>query len=185
MRVQDLCPLTYPMHEHEPRTDTTNTLLPEIREVFEQTGYGCLAAETTQGVVHVCHAADRDIVAFTGAPVIYQWQLLKLPTAPLIRLEIAILDRPQEPYRFESFLNVGAADQAEILARLANQDYLSLAFYGNDLTYRYTKRVRHDKQQWQYLDELAIAAEEHLRSIPEAERDFDLAKATFIRATWD
>jgi hypothetical protein len=29
-----------------------------IREVFERTGYGCLAAETNIGVIHVCHAAD-------------------------------------------------------------------------------------------------------------------------------
>jgi hypothetical protein len=29
-----------------------------IRAVFERTGYGCLAAETNVGVVHICHAAD-------------------------------------------------------------------------------------------------------------------------------
>jgi hypothetical protein len=28
----------------------------QIREVFERTGYGCLAAEANAGVVHVCHA---------------------------------------------------------------------------------------------------------------------------------
>jgi hypothetical protein len=30
----------------------------EIRQVFEGFGYGCLAAETNIGVVHICHAAD-------------------------------------------------------------------------------------------------------------------------------
>ena len=41
------------------------TELPEaICTVFERTGYGCLAAETNIGIVHVCHAADKDIEGF-------------------------------------------------------------------------------------------------------------------------
>jgi hypothetical protein len=51
----------------------------EIRQVFEGSGYGCLAAETNIGVVHVCHAADRDIEGFASKPVSYQWQLAKMP----------------------------------------------------------------------------------------------------------
>jgi len=72
--------------------------------VFERTGYGCLAAETNVGVVHVCHASDRDIEGFTGKPLLYRWELVKLPPdarirAPLIRLEVVILDDPGNPYR--------------------------------------------------------------------------------------
>ena len=66
----------------------------EIREVFERTGYGCLAAETNIGVVHVCHAAGGDIEGFADKPVLYQWQLIRMRTAPLIRLEMTILDHP-------------------------------------------------------------------------------------------
>lgn len=35
-----------------------NELPSEIQEVFEKTGYGCLAAETNIGIIHVCHASD-------------------------------------------------------------------------------------------------------------------------------
>jgi hypothetical protein len=38
----------------------TNELSPELREVFEHIGYGCLAVETDIGIVHVCHASDAD-----------------------------------------------------------------------------------------------------------------------------
>jgi hypothetical protein len=74
------CALCYnnPMREWEPRNAPTinaraegtiqchepaplPTLPREIREVFEQHGYGCLAAETNIGVVHVCHAANSNI----------------------------------------------------------------------------------------------------------------------------
>jgi hypothetical protein len=53
----------------------------EIRQVFEGLGYGCLAAETNIGVIHVCHAADSDIEGFANKPVSYQWQLTKIPAA--------------------------------------------------------------------------------------------------------
>jgi hypothetical protein len=82
----------------------------EIRKVLEKTGYGCLAAETNIDVFHVCHAADRDIEGFSDKPVLYRWQLIKMPTAPLIRLELTIFDHPFNPYRFESFLNVVQED---------------------------------------------------------------------------
>ena len=152
----------------------------EIREVFERFGYGCLAAETNIGVVHVCHAADKDIDGFADKPVLYQWQLIKMPSAPLIRLELTIPDDPFYPYRFESFLNLAQEDQAWVLAQLANQDRLYLAFYGDDLTHRFTHVVDHDEQQWQYLDELVAEATAYWEQIPPERRDFDRAKAEFL-----
>ena len=152
----------------------------EIRDVFERTGYGCLAAETGIGVVHVCHAADSDIEGFADKPVLYQWQLIKMPTAPLIRLELVIVDHPANPYKFESFLNVAQEDQARVLVQLANQDQLCLAFYGDGLKYRFTKIVSHDEQQWQYLDELVAEAIDYWTRIPPEQRNFDQAKVEFM-----
>jgi hypothetical protein len=153
----------------------------EIRGVFERTGYGCLAAEANVGVVHACHAADGDIEGFADKPVQYRWQLIEMPTAPLIRLELVILDRPGNPYRFESFLNVAQEDQARVLVQLANQDRLYLAFYGDDLNHRFTKILEHDEQQWQQLDELVEGAIAYWDQIPPERRDFDRAKAEFMR----
>jgi hypothetical protein len=44
------------------------------------------------GVVHVCHTSDRDIAGFRDKPVLSQWQLIKMPTAPLFKLTLTILD---------------------------------------------------------------------------------------------
>ena len=151
----------------------------EIREVFEESGYGCLAVETNIGVVHVCHAADSDISEFRDKAVSYQWQLIKMPTAPLIRLQVDIIDRPFHPYRFESFLNVAQEDQARVLVQLANQDKLYLAFHGDDFSHRFTKVIEHDNQQWQYLDELMSEAIDYWDRLPPEQRDFDRAKAEF------
>jgi hypothetical protein len=158
-----------------------NELSPEIRQAFEQTGYGCLAAETNVGIVHVCHAPDADITGFRGKPVVYQWQYVPLPTAPIIRLEMRVLDNPANPFRFESFLNVGDADQARCLTLLAQQEQLNLAFYGDDLHYRFTKVVPHDKRQQAQLADLAQRATDYWEALPPERRDFDRAKADFMR----
>jgi len=156
-------------------------LPPELREVFEWTGYGCLAIEANIGIVHVCHASDSDIEGFADKPVWSQWQLILMPTAPLIRLELVIPDRPDNPFNFESFLNVAEEDQARVLVQLAGQDHLFMAFYGDDLGYRYAKVIPHSEQQWQQLDELMAKATDHWNRIPPEQRDYDRAKAEFMR----
>ena len=103
-----------------------------------------------------------------------------MPTAPLIRLELTILDRPDNPYRFESFLNVAEQDQAQILDLLAGQERFYMALYGDGLRYRYTIAVPHDEQQWQQLDELVAQAKAHWTAIPPERQDFDQAKAEFM-----
>jgi hypothetical protein len=151
-----------------------------IREIFERTGYGCLATETDIGVVHICHAPDRDIDGFAGKPARAQWQLIEMPTAPLIRLTLHILDRPQDPYRFESFLNVAEEDQLQVLTRLASQEELYLAFYGDWLDHRFTGTIDHGEEQWQQLDEIVLRAQAYWDQLPPERRDYDRAKEEYI-----
>ena len=152
--------------------------------MFEQHGYGCLAVESTVGVLHLCHAPDRDIEGFRGKPALTKWQLIEMPTAPLVRLEAVIYDDPIQPYRFESFLNVGEEDQLNVLAELAGQEELHLVFFGDDLEYRFTKSLPHDEQQWQQLDGIISRALAYWEHLPPAQRDFDWAKAAFMNHTF-
>lgn len=103
-----------------------------------------------------------------------------MPTAPRIRLEFIILDRPFNPFKFESFLNIAEDDQAEVLNELPNQSELYMAFYGDDLGYRYSKVIPHDEQMWQKLDEIVLKASNYWESIPADMRDSDRAKWEFI-----
>jgi DNA-binding Lrp family transcriptional regulator len=157
-----------------------NELPPSVREVFERSGYGCLAVESRRGIVHVCHASDEDIDNFLDQPVEARWDLIEMPTAPLVRLELLVYDDPRDPFCFESFLNVAAPDQLAVLGELAGQEELYLAFYGDDLTYRYTAIVPHDEPQWQRLDEIISQAEAYWASLPREEQDFDRAKALYM-----
>jgi hypothetical protein len=163
------------------RLGRPNELPPEVKAVFEQNGYGCLAVASSIGIVHVCRAPDADIASFRDAPVSYRWQLAQMPSAPLIHLTFHLFDRPNDPYRFESFLNIAEPDQAQVLADLANQDRLYLAFYDDSLDYRFARVTAHGEQQWQRLDELTALAEAHMASIPAGQYNFDLAKAQYMR----
>ena len=156
-------------------------LPPALREAFARTGPGCVAAETNIGVVHVCHTSDQEIEGFADKPVAYQWQLALMSTAPLLRLEITIFDQPTNPFRFESFLNTSCKDDARIVEQLSTQEELYLAFHGEDFIHRFTKVVGHSEIQRDQLHRLADQADEHWNHIPEAQRDFDRAKAEFQR----
>ena len=103
-----------------------------------------------------------------------------MPTAPLIRLELVIVDNPAGPHKFESFLETARKDHARVLAQLANQDQLHLASCGDRLSYRFAKMVSHDEQQWQYLHEQVAEAIDRRIRIPPEQRDFGQAKAEFM-----
>jgi hypothetical protein len=153
----------------------------ELQAAFAHTGFGCVATETSIGVVHVCYAADEDIDGFVSKPVGYEWQGALLPTAPVLRLRAVIMDDPQNPYRLESFLQVGQEDDARLLEELTAQEQLYLAFYGEDFGHRFTKVVKHDEERREELARLVEAAYTHWHSIPEGKRDVERAKAEFQR----
>ncbi|MCB9423171.1 MAG: hypothetical protein H6667_25460 [Ardenticatenaceae bacterium] len=170
------------MIEREPRPNHTpaNELSPPLRELLAYSGYGCLAVESDNGIVHICHASDHDIAGFRGAPVQYQWQLILMPNAPLIRLLFVVLDDPTNPYQLESFLNVAEADQAQVLSDLVEQEQFSLAFYGDDLSYRYTKVFAHEPINREQLATAIAHARLYWDHIGPAQQNFDLAKMEFM-----
>ncbi len=170
------------MPERDPRPECTraNELSRPLRELLAARGYGCLAVESDNGIVHICHASDHDIAGFRGAPVQYQWQLILMPNAPLIRLLFIVLDNPRNPYQLESFLNVAEADQAQVLSDLVEQEQFSLAFYGDDLSYRYSKVIAHEQINRQQLATAIAHARLYWDQIEREQQNFDLAKAEFM-----
>jgi hypothetical protein len=157
-------------------------LPPALQEVFEKTGEGCLAVEREdRTAAFVTHASNADIEQFRDAPVLYQWELIAMPSAPLIRYQAVILDNPDAPYRLEHFLNVGDPDQARCLSYLVHQEELSFDFYGADFEYSYSKKVDHPEGMRQRLEQLVRKAIQLYGKIPTEARDFDSAKAEFQR----
>jgi hypothetical protein len=153
----------------------------EMQKVFEKMGYGCFAAEREDMVAFITHAPNQDIESFRNAPVLYHWELIKMPTAPLIRFRATIFDDPDFPYLLEHFLNVADPDQARCLSRLVRQEEIAFDFFKEDYEYAYSKHLPHPEKMRRDLHELVRQAVEHWGKIPKEQRDFDQAKAEFQR----
>ena len=67
------------------------------------------------------------------------------------------------------------------LGSLDVQDQLYLAFHGDDFIHRFTKAIEHEDRQRQQLDELVCEPTDYWARIPAEQRDFDPAKAAFMR----
>jgi hypothetical protein len=158
-------------------------LSPELQAVFQWQGYGCLAVERAdRTVAFVTHVSDADLPRFHQFPVLWRWEFIPMPTAPLIRFSAAILDNPANPYRLEHFLNVDDPEQARCLSRLVQQAELSFDFYGEEYEYAYSKKIAHQEKMRRRLTQIVRQAIEIYGTIPATQRDFDAAKAAFQRA---
>jgi len=153
----------------------------EMRAVFANLGAGCFAARHGDTIAFVTHASEADIESFHGTQVLYGWELYQLPSAPVIRLRLLILDDPDHPFLVETFLNVGDEEQREYLESLASQRMLPFDFFGEDFTYRYTKELNHPSRMRRNLAALIRQAAHYWDTLPASERDFDRAKAEFQR----
>ena len=154
----------------------------EMQAVFDKMGYGCFAAERDDdSVAFLTHVAPADLLSLRYAPVVYDWQMIPMPTAPLIRFTSAVLDDPNHPYRLEHFLNVEDVAQSRCLARLAAQKELVLDFYGVENEYAFSKRFAHPDAMRARLAILVQQAIAYDSTIPAHRRDFDQAKAAFQR----
>jgi hypothetical protein len=157
-------------------------LPPEMQAVFEKSGVGCFAAERAdESVSFVTHVAPTDLQSLRHAPVIYDWQIFTMPTAPLIRFAAAFLDDVYHPYRLEHFLNIGDPDQARCLSRLIEQSALHFDFYDAEYEFTFSKPVVHPAFRRAKLATLIREAVNHYGTIPPQQRDFDHAKALFQR----
>jgi hypothetical protein len=72
-----------------------------------------------------------------------------------------VYNTPVQPYQFEAFYDVALEKHVQMLAQLAHQEHLYLAFCGESSTYRFTQLVPHDEQQWQFLEHLVAQADKH------------------------
>lgn len=153
----------------------------EMQAVFEKNGPGCFAAEREDMVTFVTCAPDQDIQSFRSAKVLYGWELVEMPSAPIIRFRASILDDPTAPYILEHFLNVEDADQSRILSRLLEQDNLCFDFFGKEYEYHYSKYLPHPAKMREDLCYVIAWAKKHMATVPPEQRDFDRAKADFQR----
>jgi hypothetical protein len=142
----------------------------------------CIPHATDHGTLFIVKVPQADIESVRGpVPIALTHELFEFPTAPVIRMVTTIYDQPSRPLSFESFLNVGEADQRETYAALTTQETTHLLFYDERLRHHLTKEVGGlDQARMGEVLRKAVALYE---AIPEGVFNFDVAKEWVIAQT--
>jgi len=124
-------------------------------------------------------AATEDAESFRGpVPIQTQWELGRFSSGSVLRLHLVIFDRPEQPYRFETFINVGASEQLACVRQLLLQETLQIHFFDSQTEYVFTKKISNSDQSRQQLQQLIDLAMHDWEFFGDA-WDFDQAKALF------
>ena len=104
-------------------------------------------------------APDEEVESFGGEVLIQTgWELGRFGCGSVLRLRVAIFDRPGNPYRFEIFINVAAAEQLACVMGLVSQEGLPLHFFDSRTRHVLTKEIRNRVQQRRQLRQLVNLA---------------------------
>jgi len=124
-------------------------------------------------------ADDADVQSFRGSTLIQtHWDLWGFPCGSVLRLQLIIFDQPNNPYRVETFINVGSPEQLACVLGLLTQGWLWLHFFDSRTEHSLTKEIKNSRQQRQQLGELVARAVQAQQALGYA-WDFDRAKAAF------
>jgi len=158
-------------------------LTPELADFLRrQPHYACVTHATSEGTAYVIRAPAADLVTLRGTmPIGLRHELYALPSAPVIRSVLTIMDRPRAPLRLETFCNVAEPDQRADFAALADQERLLLLFYDEELRHRLAKRVPYPDRSDVPL--ILARADELRAAIPASRFNFDRAKLAVMRQT--
>src|SRR5215212_5891808 len=162
--------------------DRPNQLPPELAAFLRGHQYAALLHATDLGTALIVKAPGQEIASARGrVPIGFNHELYAHPASPVIRMVTRIYDQPASSLAFETFVNAGDPDQRADYEALSRQDELVMLFYDQAVNHALSKRV-HLRDPLQLLQVLTTA-DRLLSAIPEAQRDFDTAKAEVMDQT--
>ena len=89
-----------------------------------------------------------------------------------------LYDQPSAPYQLETFINATDTNQRSDYLNLAQQQYLPLLFYDEQVHHTLTKVINLSNEI--DVQQVVFMADYVLARIPEEHRDFELAKNSVI-----
>jgi hypothetical protein len=124
-------------------------------------------------------APDQDVASFRGRVAVQtRWELGRFACGSVLRLRLMIFDQPDNPYRFETFINVADLEQLACVLKLMTQEILQVHFFDSRTEHVFTKQVKNPRQQRRELMELVAWAVQDQKVLGKA-WDFDQAKILF------
>lgn len=153
-------------------------LPPQMIEAFRQIGYGAIPQWTNMGCSLFIHIDSKTIHDCHNALHSVKLELHEVEGFPLIRLDITVYDRPDDPLRMDCFLDITSEHDMPTIEALTEQEWLVFHWYNEDLKYVRSSAIRWPEQQRKDARIILERAKEIISRNPMA--SFTKAKAKFI-----
>ena len=148
---------------------------------FRQMGFGCLPVWTSHGCALFVHIDTKTIKACRHAVHDVKLELHEVDDCPLIRLNVVVYDRLDDPLRMDCFLNVQDADhQLPAIEALVEQEWMVFHWYGENLKYQRSSGIRWHQENRVAARQIIERAREIVAHTGGG--DFDRAKKKFMEA---
>lgn len=153
---------------------------PETVKAFRLIGFGGLPKWTDKGCALFIHIDRETIEACRGAIHQVRVELHEVAGCPIIRIDVKVYDRQDDPLHFDCFLNIQNDNDVPAIEALAKQDTMVFHWYDEHLRYQRSSAINWPKEQRRAAMEIIKAAREIVSRTGGG--DFDKAKAIFMEA---
>ena len=148
-------------------------------QAFRQIGFGCLPLWTSHGCAIFVHVDSRTIKACRYAVHSVKLELHEVDGCPLIRLDVKVYDRPDEPLHMDCFLNIqDEKHQLSAIEVLTEQEWFIFYWYDENLKYVRSSGIHWTAEQRETAKIIIEKAREIVARTGGG--DFDTAKKKFM-----
>ncbi|MBI2487315.1 MAG: hypothetical protein HYW01_10220 [Deltaproteobacteria bacterium] len=118
---------------------------------------GFLPTSSDGKTVFIFKGSQDEIDSFKETDqVIFEFECIKRPEFPSVKMSLKLKDRSNKTYRFDYFFNVESDEEMELLERLEDQDYFDIIFFDSKI--EYSKRVEITKNDKDKIKTVLVEA---------------------------
>lgn len=150
-----------------------------LKEVFKKIGYGGIPEWTNMRCAFFCYMDDKTCRDVEGKIHNIKMEYYDIDGCPLIRFDIVVYDRLDQPLHFDAFLNVINEDHECVLEALTEQDRIIFHWYGEDFKYKGSTSVKWKEENRIIASEIIEKGKECVRV--NSVKDFNRVKEKFMR----
>ena len=155
----------------------------DLKETFKKIGYGGIPEWTNTGCTFFCYMDDRTCRQVKSAVHNVKLEYYEIDNCVLIRFNVVVYDRLDDPLRFDAFINMGNKNHNYMLDALMVQEWLIFYWYGEDFIYKRSTGIRWKEENRNWVKEIVRRGGEYIeKNRRDGVRiDFDRVKDKFMR----
>jgi len=155
----------------------------DLKETFKKIGYGGIPEWTNTGCAFFCYMDDRTCRQVKSAVHDVKLEYYEIDNCVLIRFNVVVYDRLDNPLRFDAFINMGNKNHNYMLDALMVQEWLIFHWYGEDFIYKRSTGIRWKEENRNWVKEIVRRGRECIeKNRRDGVRiDFDRVKDKFMR----